>query len=138
MQNANYQSNICLILFVILCSGCVLTSNAGVGGQPDLVFSLDEASEFSQNIDLHDKVAIDVPWPGSEQSITGVSFDPGVLSLLHFFEVREDGNNHVRYVFTAEEPGTTAVIIKTAPDEGGAVQIYRQATITVESNPGVF
>lgn len=107
--------------------------------RPNETLSLDGEFEFSEVIEKGEIIALDMRVPvKSGYKIIGTSFDPGILSLVHFLTYDDDGEPRVQYMFKALADGTTDVLVKMQPVAGGDTEIYKRTTINVGEDDSLF
>ena len=127
------------LLFVLLLSGCGATLSGDSGIEPTEILDLDDEAEAKITIDKTEVVALDMRVPKkSGYKLVGASFDPEILQMVHYLEYDDDGQPRTQYMFQAVAKGSTTVLVKMQPEGGGDVEVYKQITVNVGQNNGLF
>lgn len=125
-----------VILFV---AGCGASSALDGGFDPTDTLMLDGDYESNISIEKGDTLALDVLIPLAKgYKIVGASFDPSMLRLEHYLEYDDDGATRARYMFTALMDGASDILIKMEPLSGGDVDIYKQISVKIGGDSGLF
>lgn len=132
--------NTCLTIFVLFALGCGASYSNGGGVEPTETLDMDGDFELSVKIDREDILGVDMREPfKSGYKIVGASFDPDILSMVHFLQYTDDGDQRVQYMFQPEVDGTTDILFKMEPlSGGGEAEIYKRVTVNVGVNDSIF
>nr|WP_321257617.1 hypothetical protein [uncultured Pseudodesulfovibrio sp.] len=124
-------------LFVL--TACFSSSSVETGLNPAELIEIDD--DYSTNVTLErgEVLAIDMPNPLVKgYTISGASFDPSMVRMERFLEYSEDGESRARYLFTLLMEGSSDILIKMEPLQGGTEEVYRQITVGTGENEGLF
>jgi len=125
-----------IVLFVV---GCGASSNVDGGFEPAETLVLDGVYESRVSVEKGEMIALDILVPFKKgYRIVGVSFDPDMLRLEHYLEYEGDGMTRARYVYAVLMDGTSDLLVKMEPLAGGNVEIYKQVTVKVGGETGLF
>jgi hypothetical protein len=128
----------CLAVVVLVFSGCGASSSVNGGFDPAQTLDLDGGYEFTVSIEKGEVLALDMPVPSKgKYIIVGASFDPAILRLERYLEYGA-AQRRARYLFTAQENGSTDVLVKMQPKGGGNVDVYKRVTVGVGSSSTLF
>lgn len=124
--------NSCLLTIILLLCGCGVFSSDTSGLEPNETLTLDDDFEMAATIGKGELISLDMREPvKSGYVIVGTSFDPEVLSLVHYLQYDDDGDRRVQYIFKAAGDGGTDVLIKMEPSGGGQIEIYKRVTVNI-------
>lgn len=128
-----------LLIFILFVAACSEYSGVNGGLDPDATLFLDGDYLFELSIEKGEVFALDVLIPLQKgHDLVGASFDPDVCRLEHYLQYDEDGAPRARYIFTTLEKGASDVLIKMAPIQGGDVEIYKQVSLRIGDDNGLF
>ena len=127
------------VMIVLFVAGCGASSSVNGSFDPTDTMVLDDAYESNVSVEKGDIIALDVLIPLAKgYRIVGASFDPSVFRLEHYLEYDDDGATRARYMFTALMDGTSDILIKMEPLSGGNVDIYKQVSVKIGGDNGLF
>ena len=132
--------NTCLTIIVLFAMGCGASFSSDSGFEPSEVVDMDGEFELSVKIEKEDVLGVDMrePFKGGYK-VVGASFDPDILSMVHFLRYDDDGERRVQYMFKPEADGTTDVLFKMEPLGGsGSTEIYKRVTVNVGDDSSIF
>ncbi|WP_319543632.1 hypothetical protein [uncultured Pseudodesulfovibrio sp.] len=127
------------VVFFFMLAGCFGSSSLETGLSPAEHIEIDDDYSTEVTLERGDVLAVDMLNPlGKGYRISGASFDPSMLRMERFFEYTEDGESRARYLFTALMDGSSDILIKMKPLQGGTEEVYRQVTVGTGENDGLF
>lgn len=127
------------VCFILVLAACSASSSVDGGFEPAETVFLDGEYEYTTSVEQGEVVALDVLIPSQKgYKVVGASFDPDMLRLDHYLEYDDDGTRRARYIFTPIAEGTNDVLVKMTPLSGGDIEIYKQVTIHVVKDEGLF
>lgn len=131
--------NVCLAIIVLFTLGCGASFSNDGGIEPTDTLNLDDEFELSVKIEKEDILGVDMREPfKSGYKLIGASFDPEILSMVHFLRYDDDGEPRVQYMFQPHADGTTDVLFKMEPISGGDVEVYKRVTVNVGNDDSLF
>jgi len=131
--------NMCLAIIVLFALGCGASFSNEGGIEPTETLDLDNEFEVSVKIEKEDVLGVDLREPfKSGYKLIGASFDPEILSMVHFLQYVDDGEQRVQYMFQPHADGTTDILFKMEPISGGDVEVYKRVTVNVGNKGSLF
>lgn len=129
----------CAAMVVLVLAGCGASLGVESGVEPTETLVLDDDFELAMTVQKGDIVGLDMRVPSKAgYRIVGASFDPALFRLEHFLEYVDDGERRAQYMFKALANGSTDVLVKMEPKDGGAMEIYKRITINVGKDDSLF
>ena len=134
-----FWANTCLTMFILLAMGCGAIFSGDGGVEPSETLVMDDDYELSVKIEKDDILGVDMHAPTkSGRKLIGASFDPEVITLIHYLEYDEDGVRRVQYMFRPVADGTTDILFKMEPLAGGDMEIFKRVTVNVGIVDSIF
>ncbi len=127
------------LIFIHFFAGCGIFSGSTAGVEPTKTLDLDDGFDHSESVEKRDVLGLDMRIPEkSGYRVIGASFDPSMFQLERFLKYVEDGQPRAQYLFIVLADGTSDILIKMEPVEGGSVEIYKRVTVNVGEGGGLF
>ena len=116
---------------IFFANGCGMMFGNDSGYSDVVEIALDEPNDVPITMALGQNLVVDMVHPGQKgRELTGASFDPAMLKLVHFSLETDDGIPMARYVFEAVGVGIVGVVFKAAAP-GGEPETYRSMTVEI-------
>ncbi|NDV19006.1 hypothetical protein GO013_06185 [Pseudodesulfovibrio sp. JC047] len=120
-------------------AGCFGSVADQTGLNPAERIEIDDDYATEVVVDRGDVLAVDLASPlGKGYRISAASFDPSMIRMERFLEYTEGEERRVRYLFTVLMDGTSDILIKMRPIDGGAEEVFRQVTVKTNAQDGLF
>lgn len=127
------------IVCVFMLTACFSSSSIETGLNPAELIEIDDDYSTEILLERGEVLAVDMPNPLAKgYRISGASFDPSMVRMERFLEYSEDGDSRARYLFTVLMDGSSDILIKMEPLQGGTEEVYRQITVSTGESKGLF
>ncbi|BDQ36620.1 hypothetical protein SYK_09800 [Pseudodesulfovibrio nedwellii] len=128
-----------IMVCLFMLTACFGSSSVETGLNPAELIEIDDDYSTVVTLERGEILAVDMPNPLVKgYRISGASFDPSMLRMERFLEYSEDDENRARYLFTVLMDGSSDILIKMKPLQGGTEEVYRQVTIGTGESEGLF